>query len=390
VDFDYPPESETFRAEVRSWLAEHLTAEFLALGVGGEFREEDWPLLMAWEREMGAGNWIGIDWPREYGGREATLMESLVFAEEYARAGGPVRVGTFGEGMIGPLLIHFGTDEQKQRFLPSILRGEMVWCQGFSEPDAGSDLAGLTTRARLDSDQWVIDGQKVWTSQANLADWIFVLVRTDPGSARHRGISLLMVPLDQPGIEIRPLADMVGGKHFCEVFFDGAVTAADMIVGEPGDGWKMGMAILGFERGTAFVGTLIRFAAEFDRLVAVARERGHTADPLVRQRLGDLYTGLIIMRLGLFRTITSVLRNRRPGPEASISKLQWSQWHQELGLLANELLGAEGTVLHEHGDLHDIEHSFLFSRSHTIYAGSSQVQRNIIGERVLGLPKEPG
>ena len=389
MDFVYPPDAERFRAEVREWLDAHLTDKFLALGTGAEFDDANWPVLVAWEREMGAGNWIGIDWPRTYGGRQATLMESLVFAEEYARAGGPTRIGTFGEGMLGPLLIHFGTDEQKQRFLPPILRGEQIWCQGFSEPGAGSDLAALSTKARLGGDRWVIDGQKVWTSQAHLSEWIFVLVRTEPDAPKHQGISLLLVPLDQPGIEIRPLRDMAGGRHFCEVFFDGATTDADLIVGAPGDGWKMGMAILGFERGTAFVGQLERFGSEYHRLLEVSRDRGLTDDPVVRQRLADLYIGLRLMRFGVYRTISAVLQKGRPGPEASINKLQWSQWHQTLGELATELLGGEATLQHADGPLHAIQHSFLFSRAHTIYAGSSQVQRNIVGERVLGLPKEP-
>lgn len=387
MDFEYPPDAQRFRAEVAAWLDTHLTDEYRMLG--SEMGEHDWPLRMAWEREMGAGNWIGIDWPREYGGRAATLMESLVFAEEYVRAGGPTRVGTFGEGMLGPTLIHFGTDAQKERFLPPILRGEQVWCQGFSEPGAGSDLASLSTRARLDGDQWVIDGQKVWTSQAHLSEWIFVLARTDHDAPKHKGISYLLVPLDQPGIDIRPLRDMAGNTHFCEVFFDGATTAADLIVGKPGDGWQMAMATLGFERGTAFVAQLERYGSEFERVVRTARERGRLADARVRDRLADLHIGLQLMRFGMYRTISSVLRSGRPGPEASINKLQWSQWHQSLCEVVTDLLGAEAMLGHDAGDLHAIQHAFLFSRSHAIYAGSSQIQRNIVGERVLGLPKEP-
>lgn len=388
MDFVYPPEAENLRREVRAWLHEHLTEEYRSLGTGAEFHDADWPVRLAWERELGAGGWIGIDWPREFGGRQATLMESLVFAEEYARVEAPTRVGTFSEGMIGPLLIRHGTDAQRRRFLPPILRGEQIWCQGFSEPSAGSDLAALTTRARLDGERWVIDGQKVWTSQAHLSEWIFVLVRTDPDAPKHKGLSLLMVPLDQPGIDIRPLRDMAGGHHFCEVFFDGAVADANLIVGAPGDGWKMGMAILGFERGTAFVGLLERYGAEFQRLVDVARKLGRLDEPSMRQRFADSYIGLRLMRLGLYRTVSSVLHSGVPGPEASINKLQWSAWHQDLGLLATEVLGPDATLAHASDTLHDIEHSFLFSRAHTIYAGSSQVQRNIVGERVLGLPRE--
>ncbi len=393
MDFRYGDDAERFRAEVRGWLDEHLTGEFRTLGTGLELEAETWELRRAWEREMGAGGWIGLAWPAEYGGRGATVMEELVFAEEYARAGGPTRAGTFGEGLLGPTLIHLGTDEQKRRFLPDILSGETIWCQGFSEPGAGSDLAGLSTKVRRDGDRWVIDGQKVWTSQAHLSEWIFVLARdTDLAAAevpKHKSISFLLVPLDQPGIEIRPMVDMAGGAHFCEVFFDGAVTDADLIVGDPGDGWRISMATLGFERGTAFMGQLKRYAAEFDRLRTIARDRGATDDPVVRQRLAETYIGLELMRFGGFRTMTSVLRDGRPGPEASIGKLQWSRWHQELGLLGAELLGADATLDHADGELHDLLHGMLFARSHTIYAGSSEIQRNIIGERVLGLPKEP-
>ncbi len=390
MDFTYPPELDTFRAEIRSWLEQHLTGEFLELGNGEDLGADTWPLRCRWEQEMGAGGWIGLEWPTAYGGREVSAMESLVFAEEYARASGPTRAGTFGEGLIGPTLVHFGSDIQKERFLGPILRGEEIWCQGFSEPGAGSDLAGLATKARLEGDQWVIDGQKVWTSQAHLSEWIFVLARTDGAAAKHKGISFFLVPLDQPGIEIRPLVDMLGDQHFCEVFFDGATTAADMIVGEPGDGWKIAMATLGFERGTAFVGQLKKFATELDIVIGLARERGLTSDPVMRQRLAQSHIGLELMRFGLFRTVTSVVRYGRPGPEASIGKLQWSKWHQELTELCTDILGAEATLDHHHttGLLHDLQHSFLFARSQTIYAGSSEVQHNIIGERVLGLPKD--
>jgi alkylation response protein AidB-like acyl-CoA dehydrogenase len=390
VDFSYPSEVEAFRSEVREWLEANLVGPYGALGAGADL-QCGWELRCDWEREMSRGGWIGLEWPRFYGGREASALESLVFAEEYARAGGPSRISTFGENLLGPTLIAFGTERQKDRFLPPILRGEQIWCQGFSEPGAGSDLANVTTKARLDGMRWVIDGQKVWTSQAHLSNWIFVLVRTEPDVPKHKGISFLLVPLDQPGIELRPLVDMAAGEHFCEVFFDGAVTEADLIVGAPGDGWKIAMATLGFERGTAFIGQLKRYATELDRAIILARDRGRLTDPIIRQRLADARIGLDLMRFGLYRTVTSLIREGRPGPEASISKLQWSQWHQQLGELVMDLLGPTATLDHERSTdgVHEQQHAFLFARAHTIYAGSSQVQRNIIGERVLGLPKEP-
>ena len=391
MDFGYSAEEEAFRDEVRDWLDRHLVGEFTALGTGAEFSADDWKVRVAWEQELGRGGWIGLSWPRAHGGREASPIQELVFAEEYAWARGPTRAGTFGEGLLGPTLIHFGTEEQRTRFLAPIRSGEEFWCQGFSEPSAGSDLAALSTRARLEGNEWVVDGQKVWTSQAQYADWIFALCRTESSAPKHRGISFLLLPMDQPGIEVRPLVEMTGGDHFCEVFFDHARTPAEMIVGTPGDGWRIAMATLGFERGTAFIGQLRRYADEWHRLRKLAGERGQLDDPVMRQRFAESYIGLEIMRFGASRTITNVARAGRPGPEASIGKLQWSQWHQQLGELATDVLGAEATL---HDDtaslLHDLQHTFLFSRAHTIYAGSSQVQRNIIGERVLGLPKEPG
>jgi len=390
MDFEYPLEAEALRTEARAWLAEHLTDEYRALGTGTEFHAHDWHVRRAWEREMGSAGWIGLSWSAAYGGRDISLMEELVFAEEYATSGAPTRAGTFGEGMLGPTLIHFGSDAQKDRFLGPILRGEEIWCQGFSEPGAGSDLAAVSTTARLDADQWVIEGQKVWTSQAHLSDWIFLLARTDGSVPKHKGISFFLVPLDQPGIEVRPLRDATGSEHFCEVFLDGALTSADLIVGQPGDGWSLAMATLGFERGTAFMAQLRRYAGEFDRLVRIASERGVLHDTAVRDQVARLYLGLELMRFGGYRTISSIVQHGRPGPEASIGKLQWSQWHQDLGLLTMQILGPEGLIIADSGDdVHEIQHAFLFSRAHTIYAGSSQVQRNIIGERVLGLPKEP-
>ena len=388
MDFAYSPEEEALRNEVKSWLAGHLVGGAARLGQSMRFTPEDWKVRVAWEQELGQGGWVGLSWPQAFGGREATVTEELVFAQEYALADGPVRAGFFGESLLGPTVMAFGSEDQQARFLPPILRGEEYWCQGFSEPGAGSDLAAVTTRAVMDGDTWRVDGQKVWTSHAQFADWIFVLCRTEEDSRRHQGLSLLLVPMDQRGVEVRPLVEMTGNNHFCEVFFDGARTGADHVVGAPGRGWDVAMGTLGFERGTAFLAQQLRFAKEFELVVALARAKGAASDPVVRQRLAQCYAGLEIMRYSGYRTITRIARHGTPGPESSASKLQWSTWHQEMGGLAADLLGPDATLrLSEDDGLAQLQHSFLFSRAETIYAGSSEVQRNIIGERVLGLPR---
>ncbi len=384
MDLADSPQDAQFRVEVSAWLRDHLTDELRALGAD---LSTDTDLRLDWERELGSGGWIGIDWPQEFGGRGATVTQSLVWHEEYARAQAPVRA-FFGEGLLGPTLMAMGSEAQKQRFLPPILRGTQQWCQGFSEPGAGSDLAAVRTRAWLDGDEWVIEGQKTWTSQAQTADWIFVLARTDSAAPKHKGLSFLLVPVRQAGVEIRPIRQLTGTSEFNEVWLDGARTSADLIVGNPGDGWKAAMATLSFERGTAFLGQQVRFAQEFWALVEQARKTGQTEDPLVRQRLAEAYVGLHIMRCTGYRTVTEVGRSGRPGPESSIGKLFWSQWHQRLGELEMDLLGMSSQVL-DNGELDRWQQSFLFSRAHTIYAGSSEVQRSIVAERVLGLPREP-
>ena len=389
MDFSYSEQDEAFRAEVRGWLEEHLVGDFAALGPGSAFGPVDWPVRCRWEQELGRGGWTGLSWPKAFGGREATIMEELIFAQEYARAEAPVRNSFFSEGLLGPTLMAMGSEAQQQRFLPKILSGDEYWCQGFSEPDAGSDLASLKTRAVLDGDSWRIDGQKIWTSYAQYADWIFMLVRTDPTLPKHKGISMLLVPMDQPGIEVRPIPEMSGGIHFNEVFFDDVRTDADLIVGRPGDGWRASMATLSFERGTAFLAAQARFANDFRYVVDLARERGSTEDPLVRQAIAKVFVGLELMRYSGFRTITNILTHGQPGPEASVGKVQWTKWHQEIGELFFSIMGADATLLAEDPLEAHLEHDALFSRAETIYAGSTEIQKNIISERVLGLPKEP-
>ncbi|GGU81714.1 acyl-CoA dehydrogenase [Streptomyces litmocidini] len=381
---------EEFRREVRGWLSANLTGEFAALrGRGGPGREhEAHAERLAWERHMAAAGWTCVGWPEEYGGRGATLEQQVAFHEEYALADAPARVSHIGEQLLGPTLIAFGTPEQRKRFLPKIVSVEEQWCQGYSEPDAGSDLANVRTRAERDGEDWVVTGQKVWTSLAHEADWCFVLARTEPGSTRHHGLSYLLVPLDRPGVEIRPIVQLTGTSEFNEVFFDGARTHASHVVGAPGDGWRVAMATLGFERGVSTLGQQVGFRRELEAVVALAKRNGAAADPLIRDRVARAWIGLETIRFNALRMLDGVAAGA-PGPEASIGKIFWATWHRELGELAMDVCGAAGMLADgEPYDLTDWQRLYLFSRSDTLYAGSNEIQRNIIAERVLGLPKE--
>ncbi|GAA3195746.1 acyl-CoA dehydrogenase family protein [Actinocorallia longicatena] len=377
----------SFREEVRAWLEEALDGEFAAArGLGGPGREhEGFEVRLAWERHLGKAGWTCLGWPAEHGGRGASLDEQVVFFEEYAKAHAPHRLGHIGEGLIGPTIIDFGTEAQKNRFLPPIQRGEELWCQGYSEPDAGSDLANVQTRAVLDGDEWVLQGQKVWTSLAHVADWCFVVARTEPGSERHKGLSYLLVPMNQDGIEVRPIVQPTGTSEFNEVFFDGARTAKDNIIGAPGEGWRVAMATLGYERGASTLGQQIGFRREFAAVLETARSNGTAAE--LRDRLTRSWVELEIMRLNALRTMKS-LGAGEPGPEVAVAKLYWSEWHQRLGELALDAAGPAGLLADDAPyDLSDLQRIGLFSRSDTIYAGSSEIQRNIIAERTLGLPR---
>ncbi|MER6996363.1 acyl-CoA dehydrogenase family protein [Streptomyces sp. NPDC000410] len=374
---------EEFRTEVRSWLRAHLSGEFADLkGRGGPGREhEAFTERLAWERQMAAHGWTCVGWPKEYGGRGASIEEQIAFHEEYALADAPARVNHIGEQLLGPTLIAYGTEEQKRRFLPPIAAVEELWCQGYSEPDAGSDLANVRTRAALDGDRWVINGQKIWTSLAHESQWCFVVARTEAGSRRHAGLSYLLVPMDQRGVEVRPIVQLTGTSEFNEVFFDDATTDAAHVVGAVGDGWRIAMATLGFERGVSTLGQQVGFRREWEALAATARSNGAIGDPLIRDRLVRAWTGLETMR--------ALAVN---GADPSVAKLYWSHWHRDLGELAMDVCGAASTLATgAHGEpyeLDDWQRLFLFSRADTIYAGSSEIQRNIIAERVLGLPKE--
>jgi alkylation response protein AidB-like acyl-CoA dehydrogenase len=379
------------RTEVRTWLEANLTGEFAhARGLGGPGREhEGFELRRAWERTLGAAGWTCLGWPKAHGGRDASLDEQVIFYEEYAEAAAPQRVGHIGEGLIGPTIIEYGTAAQRARFLPPIKSGEELWCQGYSEPDAGSDLANVSTRAERAGDDWVLHGQKVWTSLAHVADWCFVLCRTEPGSRRHHGLSYLLVPMDQPGVEVRPIVQLTGTAEFNEVFFDGARTAAENIIGAPGDGWRVAMATLGYERGASTLGQQIGFRREYEQVVRTARRTGAADDPVLRDRLVSSWIELEIMRLNALRTMSSLAAGE-PGPEVSIGKLFWSEWHRRLGELGMAALGREALLAEDAPyELGDLQRLYLFSRADTIYAGSSEIQRNLIAERTLGLPREP-
>ena len=399
----YPAEAESFRTEVRTVLAQELPPSWAGIGaIAGRGDAERF--AARWRQVLYRRGLLGLTWPAEYGGRGLSRLHQVVLMEELARAGVPFGEHTdlFGIKMLGSTLLCWGTAEQRQRFLPRILSGEDRWCQGFSEPGAGSDLASLTSRATLDRGGWVIDGQKTWTSVAHRANWIFLLARTDPGARGHRGISFLLCPLDQPGIEIRPIRQLTGDSDFNEVFFTGARTPADLVIGPPGEGWKVAMTLLGHERGEEAATNPILFRAELDRLLTLAAERGRDHDPLIRQRLAWCYARVEIMRYLGYRILTQVHSGTELGAAASVAKLYWSEYHVAATELALDIQGLDGLVPQGRGPLRAVRTddpgapnssgswlgTFLNARAGTIYAGTSEVQRNILAETVLGLPKE--
>lgn len=381
----FTPEQECFRAEVADWLETQLSGRFAKLRhlkSQSALPEE----RRVWEHALAADGWSVIGWPKAYGGRDASLAEQVIFAEEYARAGAPGRMSHIGVELLGPTLIHFASDEQKARFLPGIASGEEYWAQGYSEPNAGSDLGSLRTRATLEGDEWVIDGQKIWTSLAHHADWIFVLARTEPGSRGSKGLSFLLVPLRQPGITLRPIRQMNGEAEFNETFFDGARTAAANVVGGVGNGWAVAMGLLATERGVSTLGQQMGFIADYDAIVATARVNGAIDDPAIRDRLTRAYAGLRIMRATALRILSA-----DPLPRAALTqKVHWASWYRDLGELAMDVAGQGGEVGCAGGEaLSRMADLFLSTRAATIYGGTNQIQRNIIAERALGLPREP-
>ncbi|WP_431483649.1 acyl-CoA dehydrogenase family protein [Pseudomonas solani] len=382
---------EAFRLEVATWLADNLCGEFEPLRFrGGPGDEHSFPEeRKAWERKLAEGRWTCVGWAPEHGGRGLSISQQVIFHEEYARAGGPGRMGHIGEGLAGPTIAAFGTEEQKRRLLPGIVSGTEFWCQGYSEPSAGSDLANVKTRAVLENGQWRISGQKVWTSLAHESEWCFVIARTTPGSVGHQGLSFLLVPMRQAQVTVRPIEQLTGTSEFNEVFFDEALTDGANILGAPGDGWKIAMALLGFERGVSTLGQQMLFHNELEEIIRIARANGAARDPLLRQRIAEAWGGLRILRYNSLRMLSGT-QDGSLRREAMIYKLCWADWHVALGKLAMDVLGPDAELLdgapYELGRLQSM---FLFSRSDSIYGGSNEIQRNIIAERALGMPREP-
>jgi alkylation response protein AidB-like acyl-CoA dehydrogenase len=393
MNIGFSAADEQFRQQVAQWMQKHLTGEFAVLRFRGGPGDEDFApeLRKRWEQVLAQGKWVGAGWAIEQGGRGLSINQQVIFFEEYARAGGPGRMGHIGEGLVGPTIAAFGTPEQQQRFLPPILSGQVFWCQGYSEPGAGSDLANIKTRANFDEagEQWLISGQKVWTSLAHESDWCFVLARTEPGSVGHRGLSFLLVKMDQPGIRVQPIQQLTGTCEFNEVFFDQARTSAHNMIGQPGDGWKIAMALLGFERGVSTLGQQMQFQNELDEVVRIAKTNGAAQDPVMRQRIAQAWSGLRVLRYNSLRMLSGV-QDGSLRPEATIYKLAWSTWHVELGKLAMDVLGPEAELLAGAPyELTRLQALFLFTRADTLYGGSNEIQRNIIAERALGMPREP-
>jgi alkylation response protein AidB-like acyl-CoA dehydrogenase len=384
----FTAQEEAFRAECADWLQAQMAGPFkdiksiTKLTASPERRKE-------WEQHLGEHGWSCIGWPRQWGGRDATLAEQVIFAEEYARAGVPGRVNHIGIELAGPTILTFGTEEQKRRFLPDIAAGKTIFCQGFSEPGAGSDLASVRTKGRLENGEWVVNGQKIWTSLAHISDWIFVVTRTEEGTKGPKGLTFLMMPIDQPGIEIRGIKQINGDAEFNETFFTDARCPEDSLIGAVGEGWKIAMGLLAFERGVSTLGQQMAFRNELDELIAAAKANGSAKDPLIRQRIARAEIGLRLMRYGALRMLSNTDHSKIDGA-ALTYKIQWATWRRGLGELAMDVLGQAGEVA-EGADYEwdTLPNLFLYSRADTIYGGTNQIQRNLIAERGLGMPREP-
>ncbi|MHB8334126.1 MAG: acyl-CoA dehydrogenase family protein [Acidimicrobiales bacterium] len=405
MDLTYPPEAETFRAQIRDWLEANLPEHWFEPGFSLSSAERA-AFNERWTEKLFDGGWICAGWPTEYGGKGLSLLEQVVLNEEFAKAGAPMRADFFGDTLVGPTILQWGTEEQKREFIPGILRGSIAWCQGFSEPNSGSDLASLKTSAVLDGDEWVINGQKVWTTQAQHADYVFLLARTDPAAPQHAGISYLLVPMHQPGVDVRPITQVDGTGEFNEVFFTNARCPRGNVVGGVNNGWKVAMTTLGFERGSSSTTGYRRFLKEWEAIVEEAQRQPHRVDRLTRDRLVRSWSKIKMMEINGYRSLTDALNGTHDATLlGACNKMFWSETHREMMELGIDVLGMEGQVLTgtqgtdaETGGarrgradypVSDLQASFFFSRSETIWGGTAEIQRNIIGERALGLPKEP-
>jgi alkylation response protein AidB-like acyl-CoA dehydrogenase len=396
MDLSFSPEEERFRARVRKFLDENLPAGWAQGGVGsrpGGMSQLEF--LRDWQRRLYANGFLGMAWPKEYGGQGASQIEMAIYNEESARVRAPGALNAIGLSMVGPTLVAHGTPEQKERFLPKILSAEEIWCQGYSEPNSGSDVASLATRADLTGDEFVVNGQKVWTTLAHISQWCMLLARTDPDAPKHRGISCLLVDMKTPGVTVKPLRQMTGEAEFNEMFFDDVRVPRANLLGPMNEGWRVATTTLMNERGTSALASVMRYRIVFDEIVDLARKtirhgRPATADPVLRQQLAQFHVDLEMMRFTAYRTFSKILKGGDPGPVGSISKLAWSELNQRMMEFVIALEGPASQLMR--GSPHAVQsgrwqHHFMRSRANTIEAGTSEIQRNIIAERVLGLPK---
>ena len=395
MDLNPTPEEQRFRDEFRGWLNSNIPKEWDPAAFHDEDSRQRFEFLRGWQKKMYEAGWIGIHWPKEYGGRGASLIEQTIFIEEMARAAAPPIINVLGVSLLGPTLIAYGNEAQKKRFLAKIISADEIWCQGYSEPNAGSDLAALRSEAVLEGDHFIVNGQKTWTSYGHFADWCFAVVRTDPDVPKHKGLTYLLIDMHSPGITIRPLKQMTGDSEFNEVSFQNVKVPVENVVGKINGGWEIAIATLMFERGTLGASLQITFKRQIERLIELSRKiirngRPASEDPIIRQRLAQICTEIEIFRLNQLRTTTRMAKSGVPGPEGSIQKIFWSEMNQRMQQVAMEMLGPWGQLTKEseyaidHGQW---AHAYLRSRGNTIEAGTSEIQRNIIGHFVLGLPK---
>jgi alkylation response protein AidB-like acyl-CoA dehydrogenase len=392
MDFDFTPEQESFRKEVRQWLERSLPDDLRGRAFAASRADVDEVRrLRAWQKTMYEAGYVGIDWPREFGGRGASIVEVIILYQEMARAESPQIVNRGGVSMLGPTLMTHGSPSQQKRFLARILSAEDLWCQGFSEPNAGSDLANLQTRAVRDGGDFVVNGQKVWTSMGHVADWCFLLVRTDPDAPRHKGLSFLLMDMKTRGVTIRPLRQITGEAEFNEMFLDNVRIPAENLVGRPNEGWGVALTTLAYERDVLTFIRHISLRNALHRLLRLVRDRDSGSDPVIRQRVATLWIGEQALQLNAYRSLTRMLKGGQPGPEGSTSKLFWSHLDQDLALLGTEVIGPYSQIAPGSPwapDEGQWEFYELLARGSGIRAGTTEILRNILGERVLGLPKD--